>query len=655
MGLNCITGNQFDVVVAEGYRIGSGAGKCHAAQTVAAVCVVIAADTARSQDQKTVPKAVAARHGHGGLSGIRGKRTFVQHHGIFCGNLGAHGDVVGFRSKIVGEVIVLFIVQDQPDHIAVFQAVCRNIQRNVAGLLSQLADNPFVAVHTAVFHRAQESVHCSDAGIAAGNGKGDLGTVRRQSPLGRDGEQRGCLGCGHRYRLGLCQLAAVGQERRQFFSGGQRIRECQSLLARGRCTPVGQESATAQQAVRVLRTCIISFQHNVGALRNLTAQLHRHAGIPRLGHSLNGHCGDILLRRAGNQHRVVRTLEHGFVVVALGQEDVLVLLPVGHGADTPPRLQRLRQRHLIVHLWLREDQVGGQGNLLFSFEVKGSSVIGILAYCNGNRGLSFFCRLEQPLIAGQVDVQLGSPRLQRGFHNGGIGIGIVPEALSAGIHHFQCLRVRGFVKILPYRHIQAGNHITIQGQFLIERAGHCLPVLYISCPQPLVVGTVRIKRGVGRIGEDCHVALLQRRIQRDLYIHRRFALFEALRPHRAVFHQGSSGVLENFLRRFFAGFVCRCDNRRFAVAVNGFVCIAVILVQVCLNGVSLCQLGIGCVKGDGIGARSSKGYLPQLTAAVIVVAAAAARGHKQPSICKFLASGNCYGGLSRFRRVGTFV
>ena len=136
MGLNCITRNQFDVVVAEGYRIGSGAGKGHAAQTVAAICVTVGTDTARSQDQITVPKTVAARHGHGGLSGIRGKRTFVQHHGIFRGNLSAHGDVVGFRSKIVGEVIVLFIVQDQPDHIAIFQLSFRNIQCNVAQLLS---------------------------------------------------------------------------------------------------------------------------------------------------------------------------------------------------------------------------------------------------------------------------------------------------------------------------------------------------------------------------------------------------------------------------------------------------------------------------------------------------------------------------------------
>ena len=207
-----------------------------------------------------------------------------------------------------------------------------------------------VTVHAAVFHRAQEGAHGGDAGIAADHGKGDLGAVRRQSPLGRDGKQRGRLGCGHRYRLGLCQLAVVGQERRQFFSGGQRIRECQGLLARGRCTPVGQESAIAQQAVRIRRTCIIFFQHDVGALWNLAAQLYGHAGVPRLGRSLNGHCWDIFLRCAGNQHRVIRALEHGFVVIALGQEDALVLLPVDHGADTPPRLQGLRQRHLIVLL-----------------------------------------------------------------------------------------------------------------------------------------------------------------------------------------------------------------------------------------------------------------------------------------------------------------
>ena len=216
-----------------------------------------------------------------------------------------------------------------------------------------------VTVHAAVFHRAQEGAHGGDAGIAADHGKGDLGAVRCQSPLGYDGKQRGRLGCGHRYRLGLCQLAVVGQECRQFFSGGQRIRECQGLLTCGGSTPVDQESATAQQAVRVRRTCIILSQQNTGTLRNLAAQLRGHAGIPRLGRSLNGHCGDIFLRCAGNQHRVIRTLEHGFVVVALGQEDALVLLPVDHGADTPPRLQGLRQRHLIVLLWLREDQVGG--------------------------------------------------------------------------------------------------------------------------------------------------------------------------------------------------------------------------------------------------------------------------------------------------------
>ena len=359
MGLNCITGNQFDVVVAEGYRIGSGAGKGHTSQTIAAIRIIIPAGTARSQDQITAPETLAACHGHRSLGSIRGKRTFVQHHGIFRGNLSAHGDVVGFRSKIVGEVIVLFIVQDQPDHIAVFQAVCRNIQRNVAGLLSQLASNPFVAVHTAFFHRAQESVHCSDAGIAADHGKGDLDAVRRQSPLGRDGKQRGRLGCGHRYRLGLRQLAVVGQECRQFFSGGQRIRECQGLLTRSGNIYAAQIGAVIQQAVCIRRTRIILFQQNTGTLRNLAAQLHAHAGVASLGRSLNGHCGDIFLRCAGNQHRIVRTMEHGFIVVALGQEDALVLLPVDHGADTPPRLQGLRQRHLIVLLWLREDQVGG--------------------------------------------------------------------------------------------------------------------------------------------------------------------------------------------------------------------------------------------------------------------------------------------------------
>ena len=512
-----------------------------------------------------------------------------------------------------------------------------------------------VTVHAAVFHRAQEGAHGGDAGIAADHGKGDLGAVRRQSPLGRDGKQRGHLGCGHRYRLGLCQLAVVGQECRQFFSGGQRIRECQGLLACGGSAPVGQECATAQHTVRVRRTCIIFFQHDVGAVRNFAAQLYGHAGVPRLRRSLNGHCGDIFLRCAGNQHRVIRALEHGFIVVALGQEDALVLLPVDHGTDTPPRLQRLRQRHLIVLLWLREDQVGGQGNLLFPFKVKGGAVIGILRHRNGKRSLSLFGRLEQPLIAGQVDVQLGSPRVQRSFHDGGIGIGIVPEALSAVIRHLQRLGVGGPVKVHPHRHIQAGNHIVVKRQFLIELTGHCLTILYISCPQTLVVGTVRVKGGVGRIGKDCHVALIQRGIQRDLYIHRLFALFEVLLPHRAVFHQGSSGVLENFLRRLYAGFVCRCDNRRFAVAVNGFFCICVILVQVCLNGVSLCQLGIGCVKGDGIGARSIKGYLPQLCAAVIVVAAAAARGHEQPLACEFLAAVNRHGSLGGFHRVGTLV
>ena len=284
------------------------------------------------------------------MSGIRGKRTFVQHHGIFRRNLSAHGDVVCFRPKIEGIIAAFFIIQNQPDHSAVFQLSFRNVQRNVAYRLTCLADNPIIAVHTAVFHRAQEGAHGGDAGIAAGHGKGDLGAVRRQSPLGRDGKQRGRLGCGHRYRLGLCQLAVVGQECRQFFSGGQRIRECQGLLTCGGSTPVDQESATAQQAVRVRRTCIIFFQHDVGAVRNFAAQLYGHAGVASLGRSLNGHCGDIFLRCAGNQHRVIRALEHGFIVVALGQEDALVLLPVDHSADTPPRLQRLRQRHLIVLL-----------------------------------------------------------------------------------------------------------------------------------------------------------------------------------------------------------------------------------------------------------------------------------------------------------------
>ena len=512
-----------------------------------------------------------------------------------------------------------------------------------------------VTVHAAVFHRAQEGVHCSDAGIAADHGKGDLGAVRRQSPLGRDGKQRGCLGCGHRYRLGLCQLAVVGQECCQFFSGGQRIRECQGLLTCGGSTPVDQESATAQQAVRVRRTCIIFFQHDVGAVRNFAAQLHAHAGVASLGRSLNGHCGDILLRRAGNQHRVIRSLEHGFIVVALGQEDALVLLPVDHGADTPPRLQGLRQRHLIVLLWLREDQVGGQGNLLFPFKVKGGAVIGILRHRNGKRSLSLFGRLEQPLIAGQVDVQLGSPRVQRSFHDGGIGIGIVPEALSAVIRHLQRLGVGGPVKVLPHRHIQAGNHIVVKRQFLIELTGHCLTILYISCPQTLVVGTVRVKRGVGRIGKDRHVALLQRGIQRDLYIHRLFTLFEVLCPHRAVFHQGGSGVLEDLLRRLYVGFVCRFNGHRFAVAVEGLVCIAVVFIQVCLNSIALCQLGICCVEEDGVGARSIKGYLPQLTAAIIVVSAGATRGHEQPPACEFLAAVNRHGSLGGFHRIGALV
>ena len=278
-----------------------------------------------------------------------------------------------------------------------------------------------------------------------------------------------------------------------------------------------------------------------------------------------------------------------------------------------------------------------------------------MTHRNGNRGLSFFGRLEQPLIAGQVDVQLDSPRVQRSFHDGGIGIYIVPEALSAVIRHLQRLGVGGPVKVLPHRHIQAGNHIVVKRQFLIELTGHCLTILYISCPQTLVVGTVRVKGGVGRIGKDRHVALLQRRIQRDLYIHRLFTLFEVLCPHRAVFHQGGSGVLEDRLRRLYVGFVCRFNGHRFAVAVEGLVCIAVVFIQVCLNSIALCQLGICCVEEDGVGARSIKGYLPQLTAAIIVVSAGATRGHEQPPACEFLAAVNRHGSLGGFHRIGALV
>jgi len=240
-------------------------------------------------------------------------------------------------------------------------------------------------------------------------------------------------------------------------------------------------------------------------------------------------------------------------------------------------------------------------------------------------------------------VQLGSPRVQRSFHDGGIGIGIVPEARSAVIRHLQRLGVRGFVKILPYRHIQAGNHITIQGQFLIERAGHCLTVLYISCPQTLVVGTVRVKGGVGRIGKDCHVALLQRRIQRDLYIHRLFALFEVLRPHRAVFHQDSSGVLEDLLRRFFAG--GRRDRHGVAVLVNQLLCVTIIFEEVRLYGLPLLQ--IAGVQGEGhrIFTRTGEVHPPQLGAAVIVLRNGQAGGYEQAAAHKFLRARYLYRGL----------
>ena len=240
-------------------------------------------------------------------------------------------------------------------------------------------------------------------------------------------------------------------------------------------------------------------------------------------------------------------------------------------------------------------------------------------------------------------MQLGSPRVQRSFHDGGIGIGIVPEALSAVIRHLQRLGVGGPVKVLPHRHIQAGNHIVVKRQFLIELTGHCLTVLYISCPQTLVVGTVRVKGGVGRIGEDCHVALLQRRIQRDLYIHRLFALFEVLRPHRSVFHQGRSGVLENFLRRFFAG--GRRNRHGVAVLEALFFCVAVIFVEVRLNGLPLFQ--IAGVQGEGhrIFTRAGEVHPPQLCAAVITLRNGPSGGYKQAAILKSLCTRHLYRGL----------
>ena len=113
------------------------------------------------------------------MGGVRGKGAFVQHHGIFCWNLRTHSDVVSFRAKIVGEVIVLFIVQDQPDYIAIFQATRRNIQCYIPKFLIKLSCQPMVTIYTSVFHRAQEGTHIGNAGITAGNGKGDLGAVRR--------------------------------------------------------------------------------------------------------------------------------------------------------------------------------------------------------------------------------------------------------------------------------------------------------------------------------------------------------------------------------------------------------------------------------------------------------------------------------------------
>ena len=215
-------------------------------------------------------------------------------------------------------------------------------------------------------------------------------------------------------------------------------------------------------------------QHRTG--RNLAAQLHGHAGIPRLGRSLNGCRGDVLLCGTGNQNGVVRLPQ--LIVIASGNKQIRASVPVSHSTDAPARLQGLRQRDFLVHDGLcgfpQLNQGDGAAVLNLEFVSRRVHPDGVV-----DVDFSGCRRIKNPLVTGHGDVQRGGSRLQSIFVNGNVRVGVGLETISILVHHFQRLGidigiVGAALGILTRRGVDAGNDLVahLQRHIGVKRAGY---------------------------------------------------------------------------------------------------------------------------------------------------------------------------------------
>ena len=296
-------------------------------------------------------------------------------------------------------------------------------------------------------------------------------------------------------------------------------------------------------------------QHRTG--RNLAAQRHGHAGIPRLGRSLNGRRGDVLLRGAGNQNRVVRLSQ--LIVVAPGNKQIRASVPVGHSTDAPARLQGLRQRDFLVR-----DGFGGFPQLN---QGDGGAVLNLepiicRVHPDGVVDVNFLSRrrVKNPLVAGHGNVQRSGSRLQSLFVNGNVRVGVGLEALAVLIHHFQRLRlyigiVGAALGILTRRGVDAGNDLIahLQRNIGFKRACHCSGG-DLSLPQDKAGSAViRVKPRRADVGVHRHIAAFHRVVQLHLNIYGICILLKWFGAGFPVLQQHRRGIGNDLLPRLFPG------------------------------------------------------------------------------------------------------
>ena len=191
---------------------------------------------------------------------------------------------------------------------------------------------------------------------------------------------------------------------------------------------------------------------------------------------MNDRRGDVLLRGAGNQNRVVRLPQ--LIVVASGNKQFRTSVPVSHSTDAPARLQGLRQRDFLVRDGLSGfPQLNqGDGGAVLNLEL-----ITCWVHPNGVVDVDFSgCRrIKNPLVTGHGDVQRSGSRFQSLFVNGNVRIRVRLETLAVLIHHFQRLRlyigiVGAALGVLARRGVDAGNDLVthLQRHIGVKRAGY---------------------------------------------------------------------------------------------------------------------------------------------------------------------------------------